>query len=156
MWWFFLVIATVQTRPVLKRAWQGLSNEGGTQWEKSWGHDKKIMFSSPDLITWLFYHAPMTFPTVYPHLFEIPCHALFRSGILFTVYKTNKKFSAFKKIFDNFIHIFFFFFFFSTYPGQSGETSWWRVLLSMGLPRLVYYTLLHLMNCTSLHCIEIY
>ena len=46
-----MVIATVQTRPVLERAWQGLSNEEGTQWEKSWGHDEKVMFSSRDLKT---------------------------------------------------------------------------------------------------------
>ena len=38
---FFLVIATVKTRPVLKKAWQGLSNEGGTKWKKLGGH---VMF----------------------------------------------------------------------------------------------------------------
>ena len=32
---FFLVMATVKTRPVLKRAWQGLSDNWGTQWVKS-------------------------------------------------------------------------------------------------------------------------
>ena len=30
---FLLVIAIVKTRPVLKRAWPWLSNEGSTQWE---------------------------------------------------------------------------------------------------------------------------
>ena len=44
----FLVIATVKTRPVLKVAWQGLSDNWGTQWVKSWGHAEKVMFSSHD------------------------------------------------------------------------------------------------------------
>ena len=34
---FFLGIAFVKTRPVLKVAWQGLSYNWGTQWEKSGG-----------------------------------------------------------------------------------------------------------------------
>ena len=41
-----MVIATVKTRPVLKVAWQGLSDNWGTQWVKSWGHAEKVMFSS--------------------------------------------------------------------------------------------------------------
>ena len=41
---FFLVIATVKTRPVLKQAWPGLSNEGGTKLARSWGHDEKSCF----------------------------------------------------------------------------------------------------------------
>ena len=44
-----MVIATVKTRPVLKVAWQGLSDNWGTQWVKSWGHAEKVMFSSHDL-----------------------------------------------------------------------------------------------------------
>ena len=46
-----MVIATVKTRPVLKRAWQGLSDNWSTQWVKSWGHAEKVMFSSHDLKT---------------------------------------------------------------------------------------------------------
>ena len=46
-----LFIATVKTRLVLKRAWQGLSDNWGTQWVKSWGHAEKLMFSSHDLKT---------------------------------------------------------------------------------------------------------
>ena len=45
---FFLVIATVKTRPVLKVAWQGLSYNWGTQWVKSWSHAEKVMFWSHD------------------------------------------------------------------------------------------------------------
>ena len=48
---FFLVIATVKPRHVLKRAWQGLSYYWCTQWVKSWGHAEKVMFSSHDLKT---------------------------------------------------------------------------------------------------------
>ena len=33
-----------ETRPVLKRAWQGLSNERRIKWERSWGHGEKVMF----------------------------------------------------------------------------------------------------------------
>ena len=44
---FFLVIATVKTRHVLKRAWQGLSDNWCTQWLTSLGHAEKVMFSSP-------------------------------------------------------------------------------------------------------------
>ena len=44
----FLVIATVKTRPVLKVAWQGLSDNWSRQWVKSWGHAEKVRFSSPD------------------------------------------------------------------------------------------------------------
>ena len=47
----FLVIATMKTRPVLKRARQGLSYNWCTQWVKSWGHAEKVMFSSHDLKT---------------------------------------------------------------------------------------------------------
>ena len=49
----YLVIATVKTRPVLKRAWQGLSDNLGIQWVKSRGHAKKKLFSSHDLKTCL-------------------------------------------------------------------------------------------------------
>ena len=49
-----MVIATVKTRPILKVAWQGLSDNWGTQWLKSWGHAEKVMFSSHDLKTYLF------------------------------------------------------------------------------------------------------
>ena len=45
-----MVIATVKTRPVLKVAWQGLSDNWGTQWGKSWGHAEKVMFSSDDML----------------------------------------------------------------------------------------------------------
>ena len=38
----------MKTRPVLKRAWQGLSNEGGTKWKMSLGHDEKVMFKNYD------------------------------------------------------------------------------------------------------------
>ena len=62
---FFLVIAIVKTRPVLKRARHGLSGNWCTQWVKSWCHAGKVMFSSHDLKTWLFQHDPMTLPTVY-------------------------------------------------------------------------------------------
>ena len=31
----FWVMATMKTRPVLKRAWQGLSDNWGTQWANS-------------------------------------------------------------------------------------------------------------------------
>ena len=41
-----LVISTVKTWPVPKRAWQGLSNEGGTQWDNSGGHDDNHVFMS--------------------------------------------------------------------------------------------------------------
>ena len=47
----FLVIATVKTRPVLKVAWQGLSDNWSTQWVKLWGHAEKVMFSIHDLKT---------------------------------------------------------------------------------------------------------
>ena len=46
-----MVIDTVKTRPTLKRAWQGLSDDRGTQWVKSWGHAEKVMFSNHDLKT---------------------------------------------------------------------------------------------------------
>ena len=46
-----MVIATVKTRPVLKRDWQGLYDIWGTPWVKSWGHAEKVMFSSHDLKT---------------------------------------------------------------------------------------------------------
>ena len=48
---FFLVIATVKTRPVLKRAYQGLPKEGYTNWKRSWGHEEKVMFLNHDLKT---------------------------------------------------------------------------------------------------------
>ena len=48
---FFLVIATVKTRPVLKTAWQGHSKEGYTNGKSSWGHVEKGMFSNHDLKT---------------------------------------------------------------------------------------------------------
>ena len=48
---FFLVIATVKTRPVLKRGCQGLSKEGYTNWRKSLGHEEKVMFLGHDLKT---------------------------------------------------------------------------------------------------------
>ena len=40
-----------EKRPVLKRAWQGLSNEGGIELVESWGHDGKVMFPCHDIIT---------------------------------------------------------------------------------------------------------
>ena len=39
----FLVRATVKTRPVLKVAWQGLSDNWCTLSAKSWGHAEKVM-----------------------------------------------------------------------------------------------------------------
>ena len=45
---FFLVNATVKTRPVLKRGLAGRSNDGSTKWNKSWGHDEKIIFLRHD------------------------------------------------------------------------------------------------------------
>ena len=47
----FLVVATVKTRPVLKRARHGLSYNWCTQWVKTWGHAEKVIFSSHDLKT---------------------------------------------------------------------------------------------------------
>ena len=46
-----MVVASVKTRPVLKRAWQGLSDNWGPQWVKSLGHAEKVMFSGYDLKT---------------------------------------------------------------------------------------------------------
>ena len=46
-----MVNATVKTRRVLKRSLIGLLNEGCTKWNKSWGHDEKVMFLSHDLGT---------------------------------------------------------------------------------------------------------
>ena len=63
----FLFIATVKTRHVLKQAWPGLSNEGGTELARSWGHDVKVMFLNHDLKILLFRHDFMTFFTLYPH-----------------------------------------------------------------------------------------
>ena len=48
---FFLVIATVKTRPVLQVAWQGLLDNWCSQRANSWGHAEKIIFSSNDLKT---------------------------------------------------------------------------------------------------------
>ena len=44
---FCLFIATAKTRLVLT----GLSDQGGKQWVKSWGHDEKVMCSSRDMKT---------------------------------------------------------------------------------------------------------
>ena len=44
----FLVIATVKTRPVLKRACQELSAKECTYWKRSWGPDEKLIFSNHD------------------------------------------------------------------------------------------------------------
>ena len=41
-----MVIATVKTRHVLKRALQGLSDNRCTQWVKSLGHIEKVMFQA--------------------------------------------------------------------------------------------------------------
>ena len=46
-----MVIAAVKTRPVFTRAWQGLTDNWGTQWIKSWGHAEKVMFLNQDLKT---------------------------------------------------------------------------------------------------------
>ena len=54
--------------PVLKRAWQGLSDNWGTQWVKSWGHAEKVMFSSHDFFSmtpWLY---PLCTPIIWKHL----------------------------------------------------------------------------------------
>ena len=48
---FSFVIATMKTRPVLKVARQGLSDNWDTKWVKSWGHAKKVVFSSDDMKT---------------------------------------------------------------------------------------------------------
>ena len=58
---FVLVIATVKTRHVLKRAWQGLSAEICPNWKRSVGHDQKIMFIGHDLKTGVFHHDPVIF-----------------------------------------------------------------------------------------------
>ena len=44
----FWVIATVKTRPVLKRACQELSAEECTYWKRLWGPDEKLIFSNHD------------------------------------------------------------------------------------------------------------
>ena len=58
----FLVIAKVKQDLFWKKAWKGLSNEGGTKWTRSWGHDKKntcsqIMAQKHDFLSitpWFF------------------------------------------------------------------------------------------------------
>ena len=77
----------MKTRPVLKVAWQGLSDDWGTQWVKSWGLAEKVMFSSHDLKT-------------LPQLSESPFHTTFNTGLVSTVDITKKKFSA--AIFKNY------------------------------------------------------
>ena len=46
-----LVIDEVKATHVLKRAWQGPSWEGCPNWKMSWGHDKRVMFLSHNLMT---------------------------------------------------------------------------------------------------------
>ena len=53
-----MVIATVKTRHVLKRAWQVLSDNWQTLWVKSLGQAEKVMFSSHDLKYDLFSVTP--------------------------------------------------------------------------------------------------
>ena len=38
---FFFIKASWKKIPVLKTAWQGLSEEVYTNWKKTWGHDLK-------------------------------------------------------------------------------------------------------------------
>ena len=76
-----MVIATVKTRPVLKVAWQGISDNWGTQWVKSWGLAEIVMFSSHDLKT-------------LPQLSESPFHTTFNTGLVSPIDIIKKKASA--------------------------------------------------------------
>ena len=76
---FCLVIATVKTRPVLKRAWQGLLDNWSTQWVML----KNVMVLSHDLKPWLFQQDPLTLPTVYTNYLKALV-MLFQKKVLFS------------------------------------------------------------------------
>ena len=63
-WSHFFIIATVKTRRVLKRAWQGLLTEGYPNMKRLWGMMKKSCFSH-DLKTWDFKYDAKTFNNLY-------------------------------------------------------------------------------------------
>ena len=72
----------MKTRPVLKRAWQGISKEGCPNWKISWGHNEgtccQIRTKKHD-----FFHDPMTST----NMDILPCHNVFKTGFVFTVAK---------------------------------------------------------------------
>ena len=80
----FVCYSYREIRPFLKRAWQGLS---------CW---KSHVFKSwPENMT--FSAWPNDFTHCGPQLSESPCHALFRTGLVFTEATTKIKVSALKK-----------------------------------------------------------
>ena len=82
-WEFSFYIATVTPNPVLKTALKGLSNKGAHS-GKSHGimesHAFKSWFENGTLSSW-----PHDFSHCVPLSFENPCHALFRTGLIFMI-----------------------------------------------------------------------